>query len=276
MIKFLLRFIKNFKEYFLLVFLTIISISLLSINEKSEIKKIRTFAFGNYAFFNQILNYPISFFNDDNSIEELQKENARLMLEVNRLWKKANENENLRSILKLKDTTKFQLIAADVISKLVNITHRHFIINRGAEDGVLIGMPVINTKGLIGLVVDTARNFSLVRTLYSNNLNIAVTVKRLNIDGILNWDGSKLIIKNIPSTYDIQIGDSVVTSDFSTIFPPQIPIGIISDREKVPIGLLHNITVKPFSDVNSVSNLIVIKIIPSKQINQLEMNLLKK
>lgn len=276
MIKFLQRLISNYKEYFLLVILSIISISLLTTNDKPSIKRLRTFAFGNYALLNEILNYPLSIFKKNYSLTELQEENARLMLEISRMRSKSLENEHLRSMLNFKDTTNFSLISADVISKLVNKMQGNFIINRGSVDGVLIGMPVLDSKGLVGIVVDTAKNFSVVRTLYNNNLNIAVTIERLKIDGILNWDGNKLIIKNIPSTYEIKIGDSVVTSDFSTIFPPKIPVGTISKREEVPIGLLHNLTVKPFVDINSVNNLFILKVIPSKQINQLEMNLLKK
>ena len=276
MIKFLRRIINNFKEYFLVVFLSIISISLFSTNEKPAIKKIRTFAFGNYAFFNKILNYPLSYLKNDYSLKELEEENAKLMLEINKLRKQGLENENLRSMLNFKDTSKFQLLSADVVSKLVNKTQGNFIINRGSYDGVLIGMPVINDKGLIGIVVDTSKNFSVVKTLYNNNLNIAVTIERLNVDGVLSWNGNELIIKNIPSTYEVKVGDRVITSDFSTILPPQIPVGIISKRESVPIGLLHKLSVKPFVDINSVDNLFVIKIVPSKQINNLEMNLLKK
>lgn len=276
MINFLRRIIYNFKEYFLVVFLSIISISLLSTNEKPSVKRIRTFAFGNFAFFNKILNYPLSFLKNDYSLKELEEENARLMLEINKLRNKGLENENLRSMLNFRDTSKAQLLYADVISKLVNKNQGNFIINRGSDDGVLIGMPVINDKGLIGIIVDTSKNFSVVRTLYNNNLNTAVTIERLNIDGVLSWNGNELIIKNIPSHYEIKVGDSVVTSDFSTIFPPHIPIGIISKRESVPIGLLHHLSVKPFVDINAVDNLFIMKIVPSKQINKLEMNLLKK
>lgn len=276
MIKLFRRIIFDFKEYFLLVILSIISIFSLSLNEKPAVKKLRTFAFGNFAFVNEIINYPISLFKNDYSLKELERENAKLMLEISRLRKLAFENDNLRSMLEFKDTSNYPLISADVISKLVNKIQGNFVINRGSLDGITIGMPVITNKGLVGIVTDTTQNFSIVRTLYNVNLNVAVKIERLNIDGVLSWDGQKLIVKNIPSTYEIKIGDRVVTSDFSTIFPPSIPVGIISEREQVPIGLLHNLTVRPYVDINSVDNLFIMKIVPSKQINQLEMNLLKK
>ncbi|MCX7797785.1 MAG: rod shape-determining protein MreC [Melioribacter sp.] len=276
MINFFRRILTEFKEYVLFVSLSIISFFILSLNEKPAIKKLRTFAFGNFALVNQVANYPLSIFKYDYSLRELEKENAKLMLEVNRLRKLSVENENLRSMLQFRDTCNFPLISADVISKLVNKMQGNFVINRGSNEGITIGMPVLNSKGLIGIVIDTTKDFSLVRTLYNVNLNVAVRIERLNIDGVLSWDGNKLIIKNIPSTYDVRIGDRVVTSDFSTIFPPKISIGIISEREQVPVGLLHNLTVKPFADINTVDNVFVLKIVPSKQINHLEMNLLKK
>lgn len=276
MLKFLRRIIVDFKEYFLVVLLSIISISLLASNEKPAIKRLRTFAFGSFAVFNELINYPISIFKKDYSIEELKEENARLMLEINRLRNRGLENDKLRSMLLFKDTSNYPLIGADVISKLVNKVQGNFIINRGAKNGITAGMPAINDKGLIGVVVDVTDDFSVVRTLYNSNLNIAVTIQRINVDGILSWDGKELVIKNIPTTYDIHIGDSVETSNFSTVFPPNIPVGIISKRESVPIGLLHSISVKPFVDIYSVNNLFILKIVPSKQINQLEMNLLIK
>lgn len=276
MLKFLRRIIIDFKEYFLVILLTIISISLLTSNEKPAIKRLRTFAFGSFAVFNELINYPISIFKKDYNVDKLKEENARLMLEIDRLRKYGSENENLRSMLSFKDTCDYPLISADVISKLVNKMQGNFIINRGAKDGVTIGMPAINDKGLIGIIVDVADNFSVVRTLYNSSLNIAVTIERINIDGILSWDGRELVIKNIPTTYDVRVGDRVRTSDFSSIFPPNIPVGTISQRESVPIGLLHTIFVKPFVDIRSVDNLFILKVVPSKQINQLEMNLLKK
>ena len=83
------------------------------------------------------------------------------------------------------------------------------------------------------------------------------------------------MMKNIPTTYDVQLGDRIVTSEFSTIFPPSIPVGIVTAKETNISGLLNYVTVEPFVDVNALSNVLVMKIIQSKQINDLELNLMK-
>ena len=275
MLNFLRRFTYQFKEYFLLVILIVISLSFLASNEKPEVKKIRTFALGSFAAVNNLLNFFNGVFSTDPSIDLLKEENAKLMLELNRLRKQGVENQNLRNMLSVPDTSKYDLIAADVISKLVNKIQGNIILNKGSDDGIEVGMPVLNSNGLVGIIADVTDNFSVTKTLFNSSLNIAVTVQNINVDGVLSWNGSELIIKNIPTTYEIKVGEKVETSDFSTLLPPNIPIGVISKKESLALGLLHTIYVKPFADIRSVSNVFVLKVVPSKQINQLEMNLMK-
>ncbi len=275
MIKFLKRFISQFKEYFLLVFLIIISLSILASNEKPQVKRIRTFALGSFAVINEAVNSIFSLFQKDDSIDELQKKNAELILNLSRLKNYELENKNLRSLLGYKDTASYPLLYADVISKLVNKIQGYFIINRGSSDGVKVGMPVLDDNGLIGVISEISENYSVVKTLYNSNLNIAVTIQKINVDGVLSWNGSELIIKNIPSTYSVNIGDSVYTSDFSSIFPPKIPVGEVSKKETISLGLLHTLSVKPYTDIYSVNNLFVLMTVTSKEINDLEMNLMK-
>ena len=273
--KFFRRLVSDYKEYLLLIILSIISLTILSQNEKPAAKHLKAFALGNFAVINELVSSTVSIFQPDVSKEELKNENAKLMLELNRLRKYKVENDELRSLIAFKDTCKYPLIPANIISKLVTKIQGNFIINRGSNDQVQKGMPVINEKGLIGLIMDVTENYSVVQNLYNSNLNIAVTIQRINVDGILSYDGSNLIIKDIPTTYDIKVGDIIETSDFSSLFPPSIPVGIVSMKGSNVLGLLHNISVQSFADLYSVNNLFIIKIIPSKQINQLEMNLIK-
>lgn len=273
--KFLRRIVSDYKEYLLLIVLSVISLTILAQNEKPAAKHLKTFALGNFAVLNEITNSIVSIFKSDESRDDLRNENAHLMLELNRLRKYRAENEELRPMIAFKDTSKYPLIPAKIISKLVTKSQGNFIVNRGSNNEIRKGMPVINYKGLIGLITDVTENYSVVQNLYNSNLSIAVTLQRTNVDGILNYDGNNLIIKDIPTTYDVQIGDIIETSDFSSLFPPSIPIGIVSKKESNVLGLLHNLTVEPFAKISAANNLFILKIIPSKQINQLEMNLIK-
>ena len=276
MLKFLRQLAAYYKEYILLIVLSVISLTILSKSEKPQAKHLKIFALGNFALLSEITSSLTSIFRKDISYDELKLENAKLMLEVNRLKKLRAENDELRGMIAFRDTSDYQLIPAKVISKLVTKTQGNFIVNRGSNDEIKKGMPVLSEKGLVGLIMDVAEKFSVVRTLNNSNLNIAVTLQRTNVDGILNYDGKNLVIKNIPTTYDVQIGDIVETSDFSSLFPPAIPIGKVEKKESNFLGLLHNITISTFADIPAQNNLFILKILPGKQINDLEMNLLKQ
>lgn len=276
MIKFTQKIIYQFKEYFILLLLVLISLLFISNSENPKAKRIQAFALANFAVVQNVTSSFVSIFAKDESIEELKKQNALIMLEVEKSRKAEKENQELRSLLGLKDTSKYSLIAANVVSKLVNKFQGNFIIDRGLEHGLVKGMPVINSAGLVGILMDVEKNYSVVRTLYNTSLNVAVTIPRTNVNGVLNFNGRDLIIKNIPTTYDVKVGDVIQTSEFSTAFPPAIPIGTIEKKELNMLGLLHSLYVKPFSDINTSSFLFVVKVVPSKQINKLEMNLIKK
>ena len=275
MIKFLRRIVIEYKEYLLLIILSVISLAIISSSEKPQIKKVRTFAFGAFAVVDEVLNSVLSIFHSNYSRDELIRQNAELMLENNRLRKLGFENSELHSMIAFKDTCRYPLVFTDIVSKLANKVSGNFIINRGWADGICTGMPVLTHRGLAGVISEVAENYSVVKTLYNSALNIAVRIQGINVEGILSWDGNDLIIKNIPTTYEVKVGDVVETSDFSTAFPPSIPIGVISKKEKITLGLLHNISVKPYTDIYSVHDLFVMKVVPSKQINELEMNLMK-
>ncbi len=275
MLNLIRRFVGNFKEYVLFVVLSVISLSVLSLNEKPQAKHLKIFAVASFAVLNQFVSSFTSIFQPDPSAEELKAENARLMLELNRLRKYGLENEELRSMITFKDTSKFPLVPAKVISKFVAKTEGNFIINVGAKKQIQKGMPVITARGLVGIASDVSENFTLVKTLTNSMLSVAVTIQRTNVQGILNYDGTNLVIKNIPTTYDVRIGDSVETSDFSSLFPPAVPVGIVQKKESNVYGLLHNLIVKPFADVATANNVFVVRVVPSKEINNLEMNLMK-
>ncbi len=276
MIKFLRRLVSDYKEYLLLIVLTVISLVFLSKSEKPAAKHLQTFALGNFAVLSEILNSVTSDFKKDASLEDLRAENAELMLSVNKMRNESLENQKLREMLAFKDSSNFPLIPAKVVSKLVTTSHGNFIINRGSAEGILKGMPVISDKGLVGLIMNVAENYSVVRTIHNVNLSIAVTLQKTHVDGILNFDGRNLIVKDIPTTYNVEIGERIDTSNFSSIFPPEIPVGVVSKKETNVLGLLHTITVAPFADIDSANNVFVLQIVPSKQMNDLEMNLLKQ
>lgn len=268
------KIISDFREYIILVILLLISLGVISINDKPSVKKIRTYAFGSFAVLSNITEAVSDFFVNDTELEFYRKKNAELMLEINQLREYGIENAELKKLLSYKDTTSYPLIPATIISKSISKISGDFIINVGHSDSVKIGMPAVNHQGFVGLVVEVAQDYSVVRTLQNHNLKVAVEDQRSGVNGVFGWDGKKFFIKNIPTTYDIKQGDRIVTSTFSTRVPPSIPIGIVAEKDNDLSGILTNVIIQPFVDFNSLKHIYILNVIQHKQIDTYELNLI--
>ncbi|MCH7827982.1 MAG: rod shape-determining protein MreC [Bacteroidetes bacterium] len=276
MLKIFSNFWNKFKEYIVLVILILVSLFTLSNNNNSAVKNVRIIAFSSFAFFSNIISDITSSTLIKNKNKKLRKLNAELMLQVNLLRKYGIENQELKSLLSLKDTASYPLISASVVSKSLNTASNTFTLNSGKTDGVKPGMPVINDLGLIGIVYTVSDNYSIIKTLRNVELRITVKDERSRVNAILKWDGDDLILTNIPKTSDIKIGDRIVSSDISTIVPLPIPIGYIISINNKSTDIFNRVKIKSFADLTSVENVFIIKMIKSFQVNKMELNFFKK
>ena len=267
-------FLNKFKEYVVLILLLILSLILITTNDNSKVKNVRLFALGLFASVNSSIISLGNIFEDTDYIESLEKNNADLMLQINKLRSFALENGELNDILNFYNSSEYELTTAKIVSRLVSKINGYFIINKGKIDGVEAGMPVITDKGLIGITMESTDNYSSVRTYENSLFKVAVKIERSNVDGVLNWDGKNLIMKNVPTTYDVEIGDRIIVSELSSILPPSIPVGLITDKESTLSGVLSNLKVKPFAAIINIRNVIVIKTTHISQLDSLSTKLL--
>lgn len=270
MLKTILRYIANYKNYFVYLSIVIISIFLIKFNDHPKLRQIKVIGLTNFAIINYTIDSVIDFFRNDSEINSLKHQNAELMMQVNLLRQNGFENKKLKELLNLADTSKFDLVPVNVISKLITRTQGTFLLNKGTNDDISVGMPVIDEKGLVGIVSEVTSEFAVIKTLKNSTLSIAITIQRTNVDGIMNWDGKELIIKNIPTTYDVSPGDRIETSDFSTLFPPAVPVGFVLEKKANALGLLHNISVKPSADIDGAENLFIVRYLSNIQAMQLK------
>lgn len=267
--QFIRIFLSRFKEYIVLALLLILSLILITTNNNQEVKNIRIFALGIFAGVNSFLTETAHFFEDTEYIESLEKRNAELMLENNKLREFGLENRELNGFLNFRNDQSYDLITAKIVSRFVSKISGYFLIAKGKIDGVREGIPVITDNGLVGIVTQIADNYSVVRTFENTLFKVAVKDQRSNVNGILNWDGKNLLVKNIPSNYDVQIGDRIVVSEISTILPPEIPVGYVVEKESTLSGVLTNLKVEPFEKLVQLRNVIVLKVEINNQIDSL-------
>ena len=276
----MLRFISsvwwNFKEYLILMLLLVISFISLSLNQNPAIKKVRAIAFGSFAASTAILSDIVNIAKVKSENERLREINAELMLHVNKLREYGVVNETLRKMIGLKDTLKYPLIPALTVSKSFTIAQGTITLNVGSDNGVKPGMPVINEKGLIGIIYATSKDYSIARTLKNFELKLVVKNERSRVDGILKWNGEDLVIVNVPKTYDIEPGDRIICSELSSIVSLPIPIGVVVGLQNVQTGIFNLVKIKPYADFSRTENVFVIGVIESKQKKDLELNFFKR
>ena len=128
---------------------------------------------------------------------------------------------------------RYILRPAMVVYNTINAQKNYFQINRGANQGIKDNMAVISSDGAAaGVVVNVSANFSQVMSLLHVQSTVSVSVKRSGDFGTVEWDGKDprfLILKKIPKTVELKIGDTVLTSTISFNFPPGYMVGTVDN-----------------------------------------------
>jgi len=276
MIKSFSKIWENFKEYIVLILLVITSLIILSQNKNQEVQKVRAISFGSFAVVTSIVSNLFNTADIRSEIEELRRVNSELMLQISKLREFGILNEELKGLAGFKDTSDYPLIPATLVSKSLSRTNNTFTLNVGSKDNVKPGMPVINDRGIIGIVHSTSGDFAIVRTLENVDLRLTVKNERSRIHGIMRWDGEELAIINVPETYDFRPGDRIITSEASYLVPIPIPVGIVAEMRNVETEIFSRVKIKPFANLLNIENVFVLGIIQSKQKENLELNFYNK
>ena len=199
---------------------------------------------------------------------ELQRENILLLDELSRLRSTAEQNEELKKLLEFKSTytNSGNLLPVIVVGKNFTGYRNSLTIDAGTNDGIEIGMPVVNSIGLVGRIVTTAPNFSQIMPLQNSLFRTSASIQGLRAYGIISWigHGNGLIMTYVPKTFDIEPGMIVETSNFSNQFPANIPIGVVTGTEPEAGRDTQLIYVEPFVDNNRIAQAFVIQFRPDE------------
>jgi len=169
---------------------------------------------------------------------------------------------------------RYQIIHAEVITNTINKNHNYLKLNRGSADGIKAHSAVIDGRGLIGIVRQVTENYSIVMSLLHRQTNISASTKNNNQHGgSLVWksrDASIMDLENIPKYIKVEVGDTVVTTGSSIMFPADVMIGTVTE-EIVPQGSnSHEIKVALNNDISDVKFVYVVVNLDREQILELD------
>jgi len=255
----------QFREYVLLAGLVVLSLVLLSLNDKPQVKRIRTIATVAMGVVQNQLSFIPRYFQLKGENEALRRVSVELADEASQLRKAKLENIRLHSLLGLKGRVEYPLIAANVVSKNLTLLRNSLTLDMGSADGVTPSMPVLNEAGLVGVVVAASDHYSVANILLNTDFRASAKVQRSRVDGILAWDGQNLLLKNIAKTLDVKPGDVLVTSDYSSTYPPDIRIGLISSVQEQSGSLFREVVVTPSVDFVRLEQVFVLSAVPDSE-----------
>lgn len=206
--------------------------------------------------------------------------------------KLAKENAYLRKLLfNKKDSTstlpkdsvkgydKLEVIQSKVINNSYNKTENYLTINSGAISGLKPDMGVVSSEGIVGVVEKVSPRYATVISVLNLKSKINAKVKRTNHFGSLIWKAKNagyVQLVEIPRLASVKKGDTIVTGGRSTIFPENIPVGIIDRIYMDTETNYYTLDVRLFTDMTNLNHVYIIKNKEATEINQLEAETLKK
>lgn len=273
----LFNFIIRYSTWFVFAFYVLLSCILLTKRDDYHASVLLTSANsltgGVYKGVSMISGY----FNLKQINQSLQESNAYL----------ENENLNLRNeiatyktLLAENDSTdnkndfkkRFNYILASVINNSTRHPQNYFTINSGYLDGVDRGMGVVDHNGIVGIVNVSGPHTSRVISILNETQHFSVKIKDTPFVGSLSWRGNDpgiAYVEEVPRHAKYSIGDTIVTSGFSTTFPEGLPVGTILNRVRTSDDNFYILKVRLASDFKTLSTVRVIKDVFKNELDSL-------
>lgn len=176
-------------------------------------------------------------------LEHLERENNRL-----RLLLESPLRQDARKMV-----TEVLRVDADPSRLLVTV-------NRGASQGVFVGQPILDDRGIVGQVVEVAQTISRVLMIADTTHAIPVRVARNDVRSIAVGSGAleRLLLQHVPHSTDIKVGDKVVTSGLGGRFPEGYPVGEVAEVDQDLSRPFTKVVIKPEAQLDRLRYLLLI------------------
>lgn len=260
----LIEFIKKYNHWFVFILLEVVSVVLL-------------FRFNSYqgsVFFSSANAVAGKVYEWDSAVrtffsltkvnQQLTTRNLYLEQTVERLSKLvAVQRQDTNSVERvqrqiLKD---YRLIPAKVISNSIDRAENLITLDKGSADGIRKDMGVACGMGVVGVVYMVSEHYSVVIPVLNTKSNISVAIRKRGYYGHLSWTGGasdKAYVTDIPRHAHFRIGDVIITSGYSSIFPPGIIVGQVLHVYNSPDGLSYRVQVRLSTDFGNLRDVCVI------------------
>ncbi|MBW4888712.1 rod shape-determining protein MreC [Mucilaginibacter sp. HMF5004] len=256
----LLIFISKYNAFFLFVIFEIISLVIMvnynSFQKATYIESSNEITGAAYDKVGQVRGYlSLGTVNDS-----LARENARLrnLLKSSFYLDTLQKKNIVDSIYK----QQYSYIVAKVINNSVNHRNNYITINRGSKDGIAKDMGVICGSGVVGIVVNTTDHLANIRSVLHKDTRISAMLADTKDIGNFLWsdnlDPHSGLLVDVANNVKPRMGEWVVTSNLSSLYPAGIPIGRVSSLQSKEGGIFLNMDIKMAVDYSKLEYVYVI------------------
>ena len=195
--------------------------------------------------------------------DELKQRVQELEVEVKQKEDLSDENERLKSLLQLKEQSKYKILPARIIGRDASVWFDSSIVNRGSLDGVKLNMPVVTNGGLVGRVTAVSPLTAQVDLVTKDKSGLGGVIGELgtsNALGVISGTSKKdlLEMRYVPGSVEVKVGDTVFTTGQDGIFPSGLKIGEIVEVRSGSATITHQIFIRPSAGLDSMQEVAVL------------------
>lgn len=196
--------------------------------------------------------------------EDLKNQIAELMEENRRLSMYETENAKLSSLLKIAQRyPNYESVGAKIIAKDPGVWYDDFVIDKGTSSDISANMVLIAPEGLVGKVLESGATFSKAQSILDSRSSVPAKSVRTGDLGVVKGDyalsnNGLCKMEYIDGDAEIMVGDEIVTSHLSDIYPEGLTIGKVLEIETDTNGLTKYAVIEPYVDLKHLDTILII------------------
>jgi rod shape-determining protein MreC len=167
---------------------------------------------------------------------------------------------------------KYLYLSAAVVDNSVNLQKNFLTLDKGKRHGVSTDMAVITSDGVAGVIVVCSDNFSVAMSVLNLDFKLSARFKTNGYFGSVSWNGRNpgyAVLSEIPQHVVVNVGDTIETTGYSSIFPEGVVVGTVSEFEKSG-GDFYKITLALATDFRKLHFVEIIGNLKKEEIIKLE------
>ncbi len=201
-------------------------------------------------------------------VEALRIRQTLLDAQLQRMVTLEAENRRLRRLLHSSRETQRETQVAEIIAVDLDPFSRQVVINKGSNDNVFRGQPLLDANGVVGQVIHVGPFSSTVLLITAPSHATPVQVNRNGLRAIAMGTGApnRLDLPFIPNNADIRVGDILVTSGLGGRFPPGHPVATISRVENLPSRPYARVEATPTASLDGIREVLLVWTAPTTEL----------